>query len=73
MTARLWDISGPYPVNTLTVVGHEHFNECYALAPYTSYHHLALLAGLKKTPPASSTAEFMATGSRDLPQNTHRP
>ncbi|KAL9104399.1 MAG: hypothetical protein Q9163_000657 [Psora crenata] len=65
MTARIWDISVSNPVNTLTVVGHEHFNECCALAPPASYPHLASLAGLKKPPPASSTAEFMATGSRD--------
>ncbi|KAI9803529.1 MAG: protein with putative role during mitosis [Sarcosagium campestre] len=65
MTARLWDISVSNPLNTLTVVGHEHFIECCELAPPTSYQHLASLAGLKKPPPASSTAEFMATGSRD--------
>ena len=47
------------------MVGHEHFNGCCALAPYASYHHLAPLAGLRKSPPASSTAEFMATGLRD--------
>ena len=64
-TARLWDVSASNLANQSTMVGHEHFNECCALAPPTSYQHLAPLAGLKKPPPASSTAEFMATGSRD--------
>jgi platelet-activating factor acetylhydrolase IB subunit alpha len=65
MTARLWDISFSNPQNTLTMVGHENFNECCAFAPPTSYQYLASLAGLKKLPPARSAAEFMATGSRD--------
>lgn len=47
------------------MVGHEHFNERCTLAPPASYQHIALLAGLKKPPPASSLAEFMATRSRD--------
>ena len=64
-TARLWDISASSPNNKLTIVGHEHFNECCALAPPASYQYLAILAGPKKPPPARSTAEFMATGSRD--------
>ncbi|KAG9227935.1 nuclear distribution protein nudF [Amylocarpus encephaloides] len=65
MTARLWDISASNSEPKQTMVGHEHYNECCALAPPTSYQYLAPLAGLKKSPPASSTAEFMATGSRD--------
>lgn len=65
MTARLWDISGSNPEHKLTLAGHEHFNECCALAPPASYQYLAPLSGMKKPPPASSTAEFMATGSRD--------
>ncbi|CZT49420.1 probable Nuclear distribution protein PAC1 [Rhynchosporium secalis] len=64
-TARLWDISAPNSECKQTMVGHEHYNECCALAPPTSYQYLAPLAGLKKPPPTSSTAEFMATGSRD--------
>lgn len=66
MTARLWDIS--VTTNTeskLTMVGHEHHIECCALAPPSTYQYLAKLAGLRKPPPATSTAEFMATGSRD--------
>ncbi|KAK2765233.1 protein with putative role during mitosis [Arachnomyces sp. PD_36] len=65
MTVRLWDISGSTPETKLTLVGHEHFNECCAIAPPTSYQYLAPLSGMKKPPPASSTAEFMASGSRD--------
>lgn len=65
MTAKLWDISGTETESKLTMFGHEHFNECCALAPPASYQHLATIAGLKKAPPATSTAEFMATGSRD--------
>jgi len=64
-TGRLWDISLSNPEPKATMVGHEHFNECCALAPPTSYQYLAPLVGLKKPPPASNTAEFMATGSRD--------
>ncbi|KAM0334995.1 hypothetical protein ACHAQA_000029 [Verticillium albo-atrum] len=62
---RLWDISAATPETKLTLVGHEHVVLCCALAPAASYPHLAPLAGLKKAPPASSGAEFMATGGRD--------
>lgn len=65
MTARLWDISTTEPKIKATMIGHENFNECCALAPPASYQYLAPLAGLKKPPPANSAAEFMATGSRD--------
>lgn len=65
MSVRLWDISTSNPENKLTMVGHEHYNECCTLAPSSSYQYLAPLAGLKKPPPASSMAEYMATGSRD--------
>lgn len=64
MSARLWDISTPSHEIKTIMTGHEHFNECCAIAPPTSYQHLAALAGVKP-PPASSAAEFMATGSRD--------
>ncbi len=64
-TARLWDVSVLTPEVKLILIGHEHVIECCALAPPAAYQHLAPLAGLKKPPSASSTAEFMATGSRD--------
>ncbi|KAL2001469.1 hypothetical protein VTN02DRAFT_1705 [Thermoascus thermophilus] len=60
---RLWDISSGETKSTF--LGHEHVVECVAFAPPTSYEHLAAIAGLKKPPPASSSAEFLATGSRD--------
>lgn len=62
-TARLWDVSSGE--SKCTYLGHEHVVECVALAPPPSYPHLAAMAGLKKAPPASSSAEFLATGSRD--------
>ena len=62
-TARLWD-AGSGEVKA-TFLGHEHVIECVALAPPAAYSHLASLAGLKKAPPASSSGEFAATGSRD--------
>lgn len=62
-TARIWDASSGEPKATL--LGHEHVVECCVFAPPTSYGYLATLAGLKKPPPASSSAEFVATGSRD--------
>ncbi|KAI0553859.1 nuclear distribution protein pac-1a [Xylaria curta] len=66
MTARLWDISSATQTESkLTMIGHEHYIECCAIAPPVAYKHLALIAGLKKPPPASSSAEYMATGSRD--------
>lgn len=65
MTARLWNISVSNATNPLTMFGHDHFIECCTLAPPASYQHLAQLAGLKKAPPSSNTAEYMATGSRD--------
>ncbi|KAH8647106.1 WD domain-containing protein [Xylariales sp. PMI_506] len=64
-TARLWDISLANPESKVTLIGHEHVVECCTLAPAAAYQYLAPLAGLKKPPPASSAAEFMATGSRD--------
>ncbi|KAF4302888.1 Lissencephaly-1 [Botryosphaeria dothidea] len=62
-TARLWDSSNGEP--KCTFVGHDHVVECVALAPPAAYGALAVLAGLKKPPAASSSAEFLATGSRD--------
>ena len=62
--ARLWDASGQGDVKA-TFLGHDHVIECCTLAPAAAYQHLAALAGLKKAPPASSSGEFLATGSRD--------
>ena len=39
--------------------------ECCVFAPPESYGHLATLAGLKRTPAASSSAEYLTTKSRD--------
>ncbi|CAN8099981.1 unnamed protein product [Discula destructiva] len=64
-TARLWDIDAVTPETKLTLVRHEHVVTCCTLAPAATYAHLAKLAGLKKPPPATASAEFMATGSRD--------
>ncbi|KAL2891715.1 Nuclear distribution protein PAC1-2 [Ceratocystis lukuohia] len=64
-TVRLWDVSTPNPKNTLTLTGHENVISCCALAPPSSYQYLATWAGLKSPPPATGTAEFMASGSRD--------
>lgn len=50
--------------NKLIMFGHEHVIECCTLAPHTAYQYLAPLAGIKESA-ATSTAEFMATGSRD--------
>jgi platelet-activating factor acetylhydrolase IB subunit alpha len=62
-TARIWDaLSGEHKA---TMLGHEHYVECCVFAPPSAYGHLAKLAGLKKPPAASSSAEFVATGSRD--------
>lgn len=63
--ARLWDISATNPETKLTFIGHEHEIECVEIAPPSTYKYLAPLAGLKKPPPASSTAEFMVTAGRD--------
>lgn len=62
-TARLWDASSGDA--KVTFVGHEHVIECCTFAPPPSYPHLAALAGLKKPPSSSSSAEFVATGGRD--------
>lgn len=46
-------------------MGHNHGINCYALVPPTSHLvHLAVMARLKAPPPATSAAEFIATGSR---------
>ncbi|KAK5662636.1 hypothetical protein OQA88_8550 [Cercophora sp. LCS_1] len=63
-TSRLWDVSIPNPEPKITLIGHEHVVLCCAIAPPAAYAHLATIAGVKK-PPATSTVEFMATGSRD--------
>ncbi len=60
---RLWDAASGEVKSTF--LGHDHFIECCAFAPPTAYAHLATLAGLKKPPAASSSAEFVATGARD--------
>ncbi|KAI1753213.1 nuclear distribution protein pac-1a [Xylaria castorea] len=66
MTARLWDISTATQTESkLTMFGHEHHVECCAIAPPSTYKYIALTAGLKRPPPTSSSAEYMATGSRD--------
>ncbi|PFH56035.1 hypothetical protein XA68_17175 [Ophiocordyceps unilateralis] len=64
-SVRLWDISKPQPENTVTVTGHDNVINCCALAPPASYQYLAALAGSDASPRSSSTAEYMATGSRD--------
>jgi platelet-activating factor acetylhydrolase IB subunit alpha len=48
-----------------TLIGHENAIECCAFAPPASYGHLATLAGRKKAPQASRSAEYVATGARD--------
>ncbi|TGO28952.1 hypothetical protein BPAE_0021g00770 [Botrytis paeoniae] len=62
-TARIWDASSGEPKATL--LGHENTIECCVFAPPASYPHLATMAGLKKPPAASSSAEYVATGARD--------
>ena len=62
-TARIWDIA--LGKCTATLFGHDDVIECCTFAPPASYDYLATLAGLKKPPLASSSAEFVATGSRD--------
>ncbi|PLN76694.1 nuclear distribution protein nudF [Aspergillus taichungensis] len=63
--ATVWDLSSSTPEAKATLLGHENFLECCIFAPPASYGHLATLAGLKKPPPATSSAEFIATGARD--------
>ena len=60
---RLWDANSGEAKTTF--LGHENFVECVAFAPGASYPHLSAIAGYKKPPPASSSGEFLATGSRD--------
>ena len=62
-TGRLWDASSGE--NKIVFLGHEHTIECCTFAPAATYVHLAALAGYKKPPSASSSGEFLATGSRD--------
>ncbi|EME83789.1 uncharacterized protein MYCFIDRAFT_84097 [Pseudocercospora fijiensis CIRAD86] len=71
-TARMWDLSQPDSnAQKQTFIAHEHVVECCAFAPPAAYQHLATLAGLKKAPPASSSAEFLATGGRDKLVKVH--
>jgi platelet-activating factor acetylhydrolase IB subunit alpha len=62
-TARIWRTTSGEPQATL--LGHEHHIECCVFAPPASYGYLATLAGQKKPPLPSSSAEFVATGARD--------
>ncbi|CAK4030291.1 Nuclear distribution PAC1 [Lecanosticta acicola] len=65
-TSRMWDLSQPDSnAQKQTFLAHEHVVECCAFAPPSAYQHLAGLAGLKKPPSASSSAEYLATGGRD--------
>jgi len=65
-SARTWDLGQP-DGNALkqTFMAHEHVVECCVIAPPAAYPHLSVWAGLKKPPPASSSAEYIATGGRD--------
>ncbi|PTB77455.1 dynein regulator [Trichoderma longibrachiatum ATCC 18648] len=70
-TIKLWDPADGYK-NIRTLSGHEHSVSAVRFIPsggtgfFSSGNMLVSgCAGLKKPPPASSTAEFMATGSRD--------
>jgi platelet-activating factor acetylhydrolase IB subunit alpha len=62
-SARLWDAASAE--HKATFMGHEHVIECGIFAPPAAYPYLAQIAGLKKPPPATSSSEFVATGSRD--------
>lgn len=62
-TARIWDAGSAEC--KIAIAAHDHVVECCTFAPAGAYSYLAALAGLKKTPPASSSAEFLATGARD--------
>ncbi|PUU76001.1 nuclear distribution protein PAC1 [Tuber borchii] len=62
-TTRLWDASTAE--HKATFLGHEHVVNCCVFAPPSAYPHLATIAGLKRPPPATSSSEFIATGSRD--------
>lgn len=67
-TARLWDLNSTGSSDSkMALSGHDHVVECAAIAPPSTYIFLAALAGLpaNRIPPASSTAEFLATGCRD--------
>ena len=61
--ARLWNTTSGEVKATFT--DHQHVIECCAFAPPTAYEALAALAGVKKPPSANSSAEYVATGSRD--------
>ncbi|EMC98227.1 hypothetical protein BAUCODRAFT_86687 [Baudoinia panamericana UAMH 10762] len=65
-SARMWDLSQP-DTNALkqTFMAHDHVVECCAFAPAATYPHLSAIAGLKKPPPPTSAAEYLATGGRD--------
>ncbi|PGH07562.1 hypothetical protein AJ79_06232 [Helicocarpus griseus UAMH5409] len=70
-TLKIWDVSTRYCMRTIQ--GHTDWVQDVCPSPdgkslistAASYKHLASLAKLQKPPPASSTVEFMATGSRD--------
>ncbi|KAK5113799.1 protein with putative role during mitosis [Meristemomyces frigidus] len=65
-STRMWDLSQPdNNSHKQTFMAHEHVVECCAFAPPSTYTHLASIAGLKKAPAASSSAEYLATGGRD--------
>ncbi|OKL60015.1 hypothetical protein UA08_04515 [Talaromyces atroroseus] len=64
-TARLWNISTiSSPELRQTMMGHENFIDCCAIAPPASYEFLAPLAKLQKQTSING-ADFIATGSRD--------
>lgn len=62
-TSLIWDISTGEPKTALK--GHDNNIQCCTFAPPSSYTYLSTLAGMKKPPPSTSSAEFVAPGSRD--------
>lgn len=64
-TARMWDLSQPDANCMKQSFQSEHVVECCAVAPTAAYPHLSTMAGLKKPPLASNSAEFLASGGRD--------
>lgn len=63
--ATVWELSnGSSAEPKAVLIGHQNDIQCCVIAPPETYEHLAKLAG-RKTPPAQSSSEFIATGSRD--------
>ncbi|KAJ5893948.1 nuclear migration protein nudF [Penicillium taxi] len=61
--ATIWDLTTGEARTTL--LGHENYIECSTYAPHASYSYLATMTGMRVSPTALNSIEFLVTAGRD--------